>query len=150
MRPRTRRQHKELAEAGLEFRRRKEKEKKTSLRQWEDRQMDRQIDRKEKRWGDRDAQRGGVEGATVRETREKPKWERIKGPTGTRGPPSSTHGPSLSIWASVFRGRRGPGPQFLGGGRSWGSPPQGLLPPRPTPELISGCHLHGEVLVKEI
>lgn len=99
------------------------------------------------RWGDINAQRG-VEGATGRETREKLKWEKKKG-VKEYGLPSCTHHVPLSTWAFIFRGRRGPGPLIPGGREELGFlPPQGLLPP--TPELISGCHLHGEVLVKEI
>lgn len=79
-----------------------------------------------------------------------PNGKEKRGDKGKRGPPNST----LPAWASTFRGGRGPEP--LGGRKSWGSPHSGAAPPAfphpppSTPELISSCHLHGEVLVKEI
>lgn len=79
------------------------------------------MDKKEKSWGDTNGQRGGVEGSTSREAREKHEWERIKRVTGTRCPPPP-HAP-LSTWASICRGGRGPGTPA-----SWGEGGAGVLP----------------------
>lgn len=86
------------------------------------------------------------------ETREKPKWEkenRVK----ERAHPT----PPLYLGLHL-QGERGPRHLFPGGrGKLGFLPLQGLLSPTPSPptphpslELISGCHLHREVLVKEI
>lgn len=103
------------------------------------RQTDRPTDRQDRAELRR---HGGAErrrGETQRETQVG------KNQSGTRNKgPAQLHPTDFHLQGR--KGTRTPGWGVEGGA---GVPPSGAAP-HPAPELISGCHLHGEVLVKEI
>lgn len=101
--------------------------------------MGRQMD-KEGAWREPRAGRPG----------RSPEGEESNRFTGTRCRPNSTPWPSLYLGLHL-QGWEGQRPLIPRGREGLGFPPPAVRGcPHPSPELISGCHLHGEVLVKEI
>lgn len=131
MRPRTRQQHKELAGAGLEFRRRKEKEKKTSLRQWK---TDRRTERQEREeMGRHRCTERGSRGSHRQRDQRKAQIGKNKGDNGNKGS-TQLHPWPLSLYLGLrLQGRKGTRTLVPGGREELGFSPSGAAPPSPHP-----------------